>query len=95
MLTQLQRVTLHGSKRYDCVADSWSSVAPMNVARHSIACAAFDGKIFACGGTDNNMKAVSIVETYDPEFDRWDYAAPLMRPRGGATANVIEMQRTP
>jgi len=80
-------------ERYDSVADMWSSAAPLNVARHSIACTAFEGKIFACGGTDNNMKAVALVETYDPEIDQWEYAAPMGRPRGGATANVIEMQR--
>lgn len=56
---------------YDPAAKQWSSIAPMNVARHKIAFAVVDGYIYVFGGTSGRVDH-STVERYSPEEDRWE-----------------------
>ncbi|MGI0040246.1 MAG: Kelch repeat-containing protein, partial [Nitrososphaera sp.] len=58
----------------------------MPTPRTEIAGAALDGKIYIIGGFDRLGSAVSTVEVYDPEVDRWNASEPLPWPLHHAAA---------
>ena len=62
---------LSSAERYDPKSDSWSSLSPMNSARAFASAIAFKGKIFVCGGEDNQGESLNFVEVYDPVKDEW------------------------
>lgn len=47
------------------------------------------GCIYAIGGSDFAGR-YQIVERYDPSFDQWVTVAPLLSPRSGAGAGVLD-----
>jgi hypothetical protein len=48
--------------RYNPASNSWAAMAPLQIARHSMAVATLHGKIYACGGTMDDQSATAIVE---------------------------------
>ena len=79
------------------VGNTWTELAPMNLARSNLGAAELDGKIYAIGGSDEvatggdeNMPArsitggvVSLNEAYDPVMNIWTLEAPMLTPREG------------
>lgn len=61
--------------KYDILADTWSSVASLNIARHRAGACALYGKIYVVGGHDT--ACLSSVERYDPATNRWTEVSSL------------------
>jgi len=60
---------------YDPVNDTWSSKAPLNVARNYAGSAELDGKLYAVGGWTTQVE--DVVEVYDPANDTWSTLTPM------------------
>jgi hypothetical protein len=52
-------------------ADGWTELADAPVALTEVAAAALDGRIWVVGGLDEQGRAVSTVQVYDPSTDAW------------------------
>ena len=74
-------VSLATTLRYDPAADAWRFMAPMSVGRSSVAAAVLDGRIYAVGGSatpggpggpGGGPGALTSVEVYSVEADRWE-----------------------
>ena len=67
--------------------DSWTSKAPMHVARSGLGVAVVNGKVYAIGGSTESGTNVNLGgfvgtnEEYDPETDIWTYKKPMPTPR--------------
>ena len=59
------------AERYDPVTNTWETLANMSAARHGVACAVLNGKLYAIGG------AGSSVEVFDPSTDSWSASVAL------------------
>jgi N-acetylneuraminic acid mutarotase len=59
------------------VENSWTSKAPMHVARSDLGVAVVNGKIYAIGGYPD----CKTNEEYDPTTDTWTLKAPMPTPR--------------
>lgn len=57
------------------VEDTWTQKADMPTPRLGLAVSAVNGKLYAIGGVDldgnNNLRALSVMEEYDPKTDNW------------------------
>ena len=56
--------------------DSWYELASMNEARKDFVAVAFDGKIYAVGGQDENM-VMCTVEYYTIATEDWEMCASI------------------
>jgi hypothetical protein len=56
--------------RFDPVANLWSAMAPMSVARSTLGYFVLGGSIYAVGGFDGGSR-VSSVERYSVALDSW------------------------
>jgi hypothetical protein len=54
------------AERYDSTSNTWETLNSMSVARHGVASAVLNGKLYAIGGVNLNT-----VEIYDPSTDSW------------------------
>lgn len=71
---------------YSVLSDTWSTVAPMNVARARFAAAtAADGRIYVIGG-QNQTGRLSSVEAYSPTVNTWVSATNMLTPRSNFAA---------
>jgi N-acetylneuraminic acid mutarotase len=94
---------LQNNIEYDPIKDDWTSRASMPTARANVAIAAYQNRIYVIGGstgagamerygsgsdyTKNNVTAAN--EAYDTETDTWETKEPMLRPRWGASASVV------
>jgi len=75
---------------FDPATDIWTSVAPMNVARHRHASVLLpSGEVMVLGGMGANGAPTASVEIYSPSDDTWTEIAPLSGPRSRITASVL------
>ena len=58
-----------------------STVAPMSNPRFTLTLNAAQGKLYAVGGTAGDDNGLATAESYDPQQDRWEAAAPLSSAR--------------
>jgi N-acetylneuraminic acid mutarotase len=56
---------------YDPVKNEWTQKSPMKTPRFSFQTEIVEGKIYAMGGINDQVNALSSVEVYDPSIDRW------------------------
>ena len=77
--------SLRTTLRYDPKVNRWAFMAPMSVGRCYVAAAVLRGKIYAVGGSatpagpggpGGGPGALSTVEVYSPETDRWGACPP-------------------
>jgi DNA-binding CsgD family transcriptional regulator len=66
----------------------WTELAPMSVARASLAVAAYDNAIYAIGG-DTAEGVTDLVERYDPQTDSWKTLKNKTTPVSAVSAAVI------
>ena len=71
-------------QRYDPAADTWTAVASMPTARHSLDAVALDGYIYALGGHVINSRSEN--ERYDPAANSWTSLA--SKPTAGSGLGV-------
>ena len=77
---------LDSVERYDVAARTWETVAPLTEARVHAGVAFLNGKIYVCGGegaapAPHNRKALSSVESYDPDTNTWKVCTPMLQAR--------------
>jgi hypothetical protein len=79
------------------VENSWTSKAPMHVARSDLGVAVVNGKIYAIGGSNREKKGqqtsggvVGTNEEYDPATDTWTYKASMPTPSAGFATAVYQ-----
>jgi N-acetylneuraminic acid mutarotase len=61
--------------------NTWTTKAPMHVARSNLGVAVVDGKIYAIGGLVGNGVVTGANEEYDPETDTWALRKSMPTPR--------------
>ena len=66
----------------------WAELAPMSIARASLAVAAVDNAIYAIGG-DTAEGVTGLLERYDPQTDSWQTLKPKPIPASAISAAVI------
>ena len=80
-------------EEYDPVLDTWTTKAPMRMARGYLAAAALNGKIYAVGGYNGSYPDPSaylnVVEEYDPITNSWSYKAPMLLPKANHTVCAV------
>lgn len=79
-----------GVERYSAATDSWTTLAPMHMARawHA-ATTGLDGQVYAIGGISPDCDCVTnSAEVYSPATDSWRFIAPLPVPRMMAAATT-------
>ncbi|KAK0170163.1 hypothetical protein PV328_010760 [Microctonus aethiopoides] len=81
--------------RYDCVerydpkTDTWTTVAPMSVARDAVGVCLLGNELVAVGGYDG-QRYLTLVETYDPIINEWHQVAPLLTGRAGPCVTLTD-----
>jgi len=56
-------------EKYDTISSKWTPVLPMAIQRSRVGVAILDGKLYAIGGFDGNVR-LNDVERYDPSTNR-------------------------
>ncbi|NXL08522.1 NS1BP protein, partial [Mesembrinibis cayennensis] len=79
---------LNSVERYNPENNTWTLIAPMNVARRGAGVAVHDGKLFVGGGFDGSH-AVSCVEMYDPAKNEWKMMGSMTIPRSNAGITTV------
>ena len=85
---------------YDPRTNTWTEKSPMPTARHHVASAVIDGKIYAIGGrtlgngeeppgdVDVAESNFDVNEMYDPQTDTWTTKQPMQEKRSGFGATA-------
>ncbi|NXY18973.1 NS1BP protein, partial [Atrichornis clamosus] len=79
---------LNSVERYNPENNTWTLLAPMNVARRGAGVAVHDGKLFVGGGFDGTH-AVNCVEMYDPARNEWKMMGSMTTPRSNAGITTV------
>ncbi|NWI37910.1 NS1BP protein, partial [Picathartes gymnocephalus] len=79
---------LNSVERYNPENNTWTLMAPMNVARRGAGVAVRDGKLFVAGGFDGTH-AVNCVEMYDPTRNEWKMMGSMTTPRSNAGITTV------
>uniref|UniRef100_A0A673TZI9 Influenza virus NS1A binding protein n=1 Tax=Suricata suricatta TaxID=37032 RepID=A0A673TZI9_SURSU len=79
---------LNTVERYNPENNTWTLIAPMNVARRGAGVAVLDGKLFVGGGFDGSH-AISCVEMYDPTRNEWKMMGNMTSPRSNAGITTV------
>ncbi|NXU17118.1 NS1BP protein, partial [Pardalotus punctatus] len=79
---------LNSVERYNPENNTWTLMAPMNVARRGAGVAVRDGKLFVGGGFDGTH-AVNCVEMYDPARNEWKMMGSMTTPRSNAGITTV------
>ena len=76
---------------FDPAAGTWSFMAPFPVPSNHIALVPLGSKLYAFGGfIEQNRCPISKCFVYDTQTDAWQPIAGLSRPRGAASAVVLD-----
>ncbi|PYM90853.1 MAG: galactose oxidase [Candidatus Rokuibacteriota bacterium] len=73
---------------YDDARNSWSTRAPLRLARGGLAMVALGGRLHVVGGSSDG--ATNAHEVYDPTADRWSEAPPMPTARDHLTAVAFQ-----
>ena len=63
---------MKSTEQYSFEENVWTSLAEMKSPRGRFSIAEYEGKIYACGGSDGH-KEIKTVEVYDSTEDKWSY----------------------
>jgi Kelch motif len=79
-----------GNWRFRPSNGTWRPAAAMNHPRSVYASSNLaDGRLLACGGTDQTHLALASCEIYDPPIDHWAPSASMSTPRFGPLAATL------
>lgn len=81
-------VNLRELEVYDPVANTWTLLASMSIARNHIAGAFIAGKFYVAGGR-GGVGAPTALEVYNPQTNSWSSLAPMPTGRSGIAAAAI------
>ncbi|XP_070542047.1 kelch-like protein 26 [Ptychodera flava] len=83
-------------ERYECLTDTWTSLANMLTPRAEAACTVHDGKIYVVGGYswDSNTWLDS-VECYDTAKDEWTVMKSIPKPYTGIACCTLVLHKLP
>jgi hypothetical protein len=85
-----QPVPLASAELYDPIADAWTAVGPLTVARSRHAAVTLpNGKVLVAGGFDAAGVALASVELFDVGANRFGAAAPMTTARGAFPLAVL------
>ena len=76
-------------------ATTWTTAAPLPVARDHLAAEVLEGRLYAIGGRtgwDEIYGHLSAVHAYDPDTDTWTERAPIPGPRSEAVGSTFTWQ---
>ncbi|XP_049318053.1 kelch-like protein 17 isoform X2 [Bactrocera dorsalis] len=62
-------------------SDGWESVSSLIVERHSAGAVTLNNKIYIMGGTNTPLRALKLVECYNPDSNIWTSCADMMECR--------------
>lgn len=81
-----------GSEYFNPDKNCWKSIASLNTChRFMFCCVNLKGVIYALGGYDTISQAVHCaVESYNPKYNIWEYAPPMLSRRYAFTAQVVD-----
>uniref|UniRef100_A0A3Q3W393 BTB domain-containing protein n=1 Tax=Mola mola TaxID=94237 RepID=A0A3Q3W393_MOLML len=79
---------LNTVERYNHENNTWTLVAPMNVARRGAGVAVHAGKLFVVGGFDGSH-ALRCVEMYDPTRNEWKMLGSMKSSRSNAGVAML------
>ena len=77
---------------YDPATNQWTPKTPLELARHSVATAVLENKLYVMGGhrTRNNLfELLDITIVYDPVTDLWTRRASLPSPRASMAGTTV------
>jgi len=80
----------------DIVENSWVSKAPMQEARGGLGVAAVNGKIYAIGGSPEDVswattdEFLNTNEEYDPATNKWAFKKPMPTPRAAFAVTIYQ-----
>ena len=78
---------------YDPVTDMWrKDPIEMSCKRYGAGSCVINGKLFIFGGYDSNDKALSLVESFDPESGQWETKASMPTARINMTISYLNGQ---
>ena len=63
---------MKSTEQYSFQENTWTDLAEMRTPRGRCSIAEYDGKIYACGGSDGHRE-IKMVEVYDGQDDRWSF----------------------
>jgi len=72
------------AERYDPTTDTWETLTSMSTARHGVASATLNGKIYALGG-----EGLSSVEIFDTSTESWSFGVALPSEVNHGTAIAV------
>jgi len=75
-------------EKYDTILGKWTPVLPMAIQRSRVGVAILDGKLYAIGGFDGNVR-LNDVERYDPNTNSWKKVCPMNIRRSAVGAAVL------
>jgi len=76
---------------YDPQTDTWETLAAYPTVIHHPIAAAYDGKLYVFGGSDNaQFRPIADAFVYDPASDTWEAIAALPAPRMATDAVVLD-----
>jgi N-acetylneuraminic acid mutarotase len=78
---------------YDIETDTWSTRAPMPIARSGIGAAVIDGMIYVIGGegwVDELGGVLRTTEAYDPKSNSWVEKTPMPTARHRFAKGVLD-----
>ena len=78
-------------QRYDPVADTWTTLAPVPTAVDgaTLACDAPGGRLFLLGGVDISLTFLSLVQVYTISTNTWSNGPSMRGPRAAMGSGVI------
>ncbi|WP_406423507.1 carboxypeptidase regulatory-like domain-containing protein [Streptomyces sp. NBC_00842] len=74
---------------YDPVAQAWSALPNLSVAREAPQAAAYGGKLYVFGGWDTHGQPLAKTEIYDPATGAWSTGADMPKPYAGGAVTVL------
>jgi N-acetylneuraminic acid mutarotase len=74
---------------YDTIADSWSKLPSMKVARDHSYVGVINNRLYVIGGRDRPKYDITTVEEFNPANGGWSEKAPMPTGRSGGFATVL------
>lgn len=61
---------------------TWEAMPPMSVAKKAASAAVVSGKLYVCGGVNDDMHTLAAVECFNPARMEWQATYPMLERRG-------------